>query len=165
MPRLSMSLGRRFVQYINRTHGRTGTLWDSRYQSSVTQADTYLLSCQRYLELNPRLCARIERATGLRRETRSRRRARPEDQPAIALQFLYHSPKAFEQVNLPEALSLIKSETRFAKVARVVLVAALPESAENAFRAGRRRSDRQVLGLTRLFIAIKRDAAGGAPYE
>jgi putative transposase len=51
--RLIMSLGRRYVQYINRTHGRTGTLWDSRYKSSVVQADTYLLTCQRYIELNP----------------------------------------------------------------------------------------------------------------
>ncbi len=53
VPSLVMSLGRRYVQYINRTHGRTGTLWDSRYKSSVIQAETYLLTCQRYIELNP----------------------------------------------------------------------------------------------------------------
>ena len=53
VPRLIMSLGRRYVQYVNRTHRRTGTLWDSRYKSSVIQADTYLLTCQRYIELNP----------------------------------------------------------------------------------------------------------------
>ena len=33
IPRLIMSIGRRYVQYINRTHGRTGSLWDSRYKS------------------------------------------------------------------------------------------------------------------------------------
>ena len=53
VPRLIMSIGRRYVQYINRTHRRTGTLWDSRYKSSVIHADTYLLACQRYIELNP----------------------------------------------------------------------------------------------------------------
>ena len=53
VPRLIMSLGRRYVQYVNRTHGRTGTLWESRYKSSVVQSDTYLLACQRYIELNP----------------------------------------------------------------------------------------------------------------
>jgi putative transposase len=53
VPRLIMSLGRRYVQYINRTHRRTGTLWDSRYKSSVVQSETYLLSCRRYIELNP----------------------------------------------------------------------------------------------------------------
>ena len=46
-------MGRRYVQYINHTYGRTGTLWDSRYKSSLVQAETYLLLCQRYIELNP----------------------------------------------------------------------------------------------------------------
>jgi putative transposase len=50
---LVMSLGRRYVQYINKTYRRTGTLWDSRYKSSLVQADNYLLLCQRYIELNP----------------------------------------------------------------------------------------------------------------
>ena len=53
VPRLIMSLGRRCVQYVNRTHRRTGTLWDSHYKSSVVQSDAYLLTCQRYIELNP----------------------------------------------------------------------------------------------------------------
>jgi putative transposase len=60
VPRLIMSLGRRYVQYINRTHGRTGTLWDSRYKSSVVHADSYLLTCQRYIELNPVRAAMVE---------------------------------------------------------------------------------------------------------
>ncbi len=52
IPRLIIAIGRRYVQYINTTYRRTGTLWDSRYKSSLIQADTYLLSCQRYIELN-----------------------------------------------------------------------------------------------------------------
>lgn len=51
--KLVISLGRRYVQYINRSYHRTGTLWDSRYKSSLVQADAYLLLCQRYIELNP----------------------------------------------------------------------------------------------------------------
>ena len=47
VPKLVMSLGRRYVQYINRQYWRTGTLWDSRYKSSNVQAETCLLSCQR----------------------------------------------------------------------------------------------------------------------
>ncbi|HOK47609.1 MAG TPA: transposase [Bryobacteraceae bacterium] len=50
---LVISLGRRYVRYVNRTYRRTGTLWDSRYKSSLVQADAYLLRCQRYIELNP----------------------------------------------------------------------------------------------------------------
>src|SRR5882672_6917401 len=53
VPKLMISLGRRYVQYINRTYRRTGTLWDSRYKSSSVQAEPYLLLCQRYIELNP----------------------------------------------------------------------------------------------------------------
>ena len=60
VPRLLMSLSRRYVQYINRTYKRTGTLWDSRYKSSVVQADNYLLTCQRYIELNPVRAAMVE---------------------------------------------------------------------------------------------------------
>ncbi len=49
VPRLVISLGRRYVQYINKTYRRTGTLWDSRYKSSLVQAEAYLLTCQRYI--------------------------------------------------------------------------------------------------------------------
>ncbi len=60
VPRLLISLGRRYVQYVNRTYRRTGTLWDSRYKSSLVQAETYLLTCQRYIELNPVRAAMVE---------------------------------------------------------------------------------------------------------
>lgn len=57
---LLISLGRRYVQYINKTYRRTGTLWDSRYKSSLVQADAYLLLCQRYIELNPVRAAMVD---------------------------------------------------------------------------------------------------------
>ncbi len=47
------ALGQRYVQYINKMYKRTGTLWEGRYKSCPTQAETYLLACQRYIELNP----------------------------------------------------------------------------------------------------------------
>ena len=51
--RLMQSLGRRYVQYANRQYRRTGSLWEGRYKSSVVQAESYLLACMRYIELNP----------------------------------------------------------------------------------------------------------------
>ena len=51
--RLMQSLGRRYVQYANRFYRRTGGLWEVRYKSSVVQAESYLLACQGYIELNP----------------------------------------------------------------------------------------------------------------
>jgi putative transposase len=41
------------VQYVNRTYRRSGTLWEGRYRSCLTQQETYLLTCMRYIELNP----------------------------------------------------------------------------------------------------------------
>ncbi len=52
---LLKGLGQRYVQYINRTYRRGGTLFEGRFRSSVVEAERYLFACQRYieLELNP----------------------------------------------------------------------------------------------------------------
>lgn len=47
------NLGQRYVQYVNRTYRRSGTLWEGRFRSCLAQDDAYLLACQRYIELNP----------------------------------------------------------------------------------------------------------------
>ena len=60
VPRLIIALGRRYVPYINTTYRRTGALWDSRYKSSLIQAETCLLACQRYIELNPVRAAMVD---------------------------------------------------------------------------------------------------------
>ena len=46
-------LGRYYVQYFNYTYGRTGTLWEGRYKSTMIDTEHYLLTCYRYIELNP----------------------------------------------------------------------------------------------------------------
>ena len=51
--KMMKALGQRYVQYINRTYRRSGTLWEGRFRSCLTQTEGYLLSCQRYIELNP----------------------------------------------------------------------------------------------------------------
>lgn len=50
---LMKALGQRYVQYINRTYRRSGTLWEGRFRSCPIQEEAYLLACQRYIELNP----------------------------------------------------------------------------------------------------------------
>ncbi len=50
---LMKRLGQRYVQYINRTYQRSGTLWEGRYRSCLIEQETYLLVCQRYIEMNP----------------------------------------------------------------------------------------------------------------
>lgn len=46
-------LGRYYVQYYNYTYQRTGTLWEGRYKATLIDTETYLLTCMRYIELNP----------------------------------------------------------------------------------------------------------------
>ena len=50
---LMRNLGQRYVQYINRTYARTGTLWEGRFRSCLAQSARYVLACYRYIELNP----------------------------------------------------------------------------------------------------------------
>ncbi len=50
---LMKRLGQRYVQYINRTYQRSGTLWEGRFRSCIVQREDYLLTCQRYIEMNP----------------------------------------------------------------------------------------------------------------
>ena len=50
---LMKHLAQHYVQYVNRTHGRTGTLWEGRFRSCVAASERYVLACYRYIELNP----------------------------------------------------------------------------------------------------------------
>lgn len=50
---LMRELGQRYVQYFNRRHGRTGTLWEGRFRSCLVESARYVLACYRYIELNP----------------------------------------------------------------------------------------------------------------
>jgi putative transposase len=51
--RLMKDVAQRYAQYVNRKLGRSGTLWDGRFKSSIVDSQTYLLRCHRYIELNP----------------------------------------------------------------------------------------------------------------
>lgn len=46
-------LGRYYVQYFNYSYRRTGTLWEGRYKATLIDSEAYLLTCMRYIELNP----------------------------------------------------------------------------------------------------------------
>ena len=50
---MMQDLGRKYVRYINHTYKRTGTLWEGRFKASLVDSDAYLLTCMRYIELNP----------------------------------------------------------------------------------------------------------------
>ena len=53
LPLMMQAVGRRYVRYFNDLHGRSGTLWEGRYRSTVIDSEPYLLACMAYLDLNP----------------------------------------------------------------------------------------------------------------
>jgi putative transposase len=57
---LMRDLGRRYVPYFNRRHQRTGTLWEGRFRSCLVESARYLLTCYRYIELNPVRAAMVD---------------------------------------------------------------------------------------------------------
>lgn len=54
-------VGSRYVKYVNDVYRRRGTLWEGRFKSNLVQAEDYLLTCYRYIELNPVRTAIIDR--------------------------------------------------------------------------------------------------------
>lgn len=58
--RAVQALGRRYVRYVNRAHGRTGTLWEGRFRACAVHAPEYLFRCMQYIELNPVRAAMVD---------------------------------------------------------------------------------------------------------
>jgi putative transposase len=50
---MMQKVGRLYVPWFNNKHGRSGTLFQGRFRTSVIDANAYFLACIRYIELNP----------------------------------------------------------------------------------------------------------------
>jgi putative transposase len=59
---LMRDLGRSYVRYFNDRHGRTGTLWEGRFQSCLVDSPAYVIACYRYVEENPVRAGMVRRA-------------------------------------------------------------------------------------------------------
>jgi putative transposase len=53
LPRAMQTIGGRYVPYFNERYRRTGGLFEGRYRSTVVTDERYLMTCMRYIELNP----------------------------------------------------------------------------------------------------------------
>ena len=51
--RMMQAIGRRYVACFNARYRRTGTLWEGRFKSALVDDEGYVLTCYRYIELNP----------------------------------------------------------------------------------------------------------------
>jgi putative transposase len=50
----------RQTRYINKIEKRSGSLWESRFKSSIISTHEYLLTCSRYIDLNPLRAGMVE---------------------------------------------------------------------------------------------------------
>ena len=50
---MMQKVGRLYVPWFNNKYGRSGTLFQGRFRTSVIDASAYFLACVRYIELNP----------------------------------------------------------------------------------------------------------------
>jgi len=53
LPKMMQAVGRSYVLYFNKRHGRSSTLWEGRYRSALIQTERYFLACMAYIDLNP----------------------------------------------------------------------------------------------------------------
>ena len=51
--RMMQAIGRRYVAGFNARYRRTGTLWEGRFKAGLVAGERYVLTCYRYIELNP----------------------------------------------------------------------------------------------------------------
>ncbi len=86
--RMMQYVGQRYVMQVNRKYRRSGTLWEGRYKDCLVQADTYLLRCYRYIELNP-VRARIAAAPEYYRWSSYHSNAEGAPDPLITQHSLY----------------------------------------------------------------------------
>lgn len=53
LSKMMQSVGRRYVQYFNKRHQRSGTLWEGRYRATLLQPERHLLNNMIFIDLNP----------------------------------------------------------------------------------------------------------------
>jgi putative transposase len=83
-------LGRHYVPYINHNYGSSGSIWEGRYKASMIHEDEYLLTCMRYIELNP-VRANMVKTPGAYRWSSFRANGRGESNTLVQPHSLYHS--------------------------------------------------------------------------
>ena len=110
--RVMQSIGRRYVQYINKEYQRCGTLWESRHKASLVDAEQYLLTCYRYIELNP-VAANMVKHPGDYPWSSYRHNAFGDRNPLITQHELYRSLGVTEEERRSRYRTLV--ETSLAK--------------------------------------------------
>lgn len=53
LARMMQRAGKMYGDYFNFKYGRSGTVWEKRYDSFVIDSDRYFFACSLYIEMNP----------------------------------------------------------------------------------------------------------------
>jgi putative transposase len=79
---LMRTLGERYARYVEDAYHRDGPLWQDGYEAVPVHVRRYLLSCMRYIELNP-VRARVVARPGQYRWSSFRANALGQDDPLL----------------------------------------------------------------------------------
>jgi putative transposase len=101
-------VGRHYVPYINYTYGTSGTIWEGRYKASLIHDEQYLLTCMRYIELNP-VRADMVKSPGAYRWSSYRANARGLDNALIRPHPLYLALARTKQKRMEAYKALFRS--------------------------------------------------------
>lgn len=63
LPLMMQAIGRSYVRWFNNLHGRSGTLWDGRYKSTLIDADRDLLDVMVYMDMSSVRAGLVAQAT------------------------------------------------------------------------------------------------------
>lgn len=61
LAQLMQGLGRDYTRHFNARHGRSGSLWEGRFRSTVIEPERHLLDTMVYVDLNPVRAGLVER--------------------------------------------------------------------------------------------------------
>ena len=100
-------IGRQYVPYINHSYGSSGSIWEGRYKSNIIHDETYLLTCMRYIELNPVRAAMVK-SPGAYRWSSYKTNAQGKDNEIINFHPLYKSLGKTKAQRLDAYKSLFK---------------------------------------------------------
>ena len=137
---LMKGLGQRYMQHINRTYRRTGTLFEGRFRSSVIEADSYLLACQRYIEMNT-IRARMAQAPGDYRWSSYRCNALGVGDPVVVPHSIYCALAEGAEAGRVRYLSLFADKIPEAELT------AIRDSTNGEFVLGSDRFQRQIASM------------------
>jgi putative transposase len=147
--RCMQTLNRRYGQFVNANHDRTGTLWERRYRASVVQTEHDAVACQAYIDLNP---------------VRARMVARPESYPWSSARHYLSEGRDPLVTDAPAYLALASTLVERIAAYRAYLEAGVADAELERIRATTRRGG--VLGTARFraeVAAMLKVRVPGAP--